>query len=218
MFTLTDQLENEIEIDGETCRLNLFFDTVLLFFDLMNDDHFLDADKIEIAFRMFVDTDDSFDFETKYNVVETIVKRFILDELEEEPADTEAPEESDGDTRKNYDFKKDADFIYASFMQEYGVDLIEQQGKLRWEKFKALLVGLRDKTKFKEIIGIRSMDLPKGKGMEEERRRIRKLKRIYALEKDQQTKEEELDAIFSSLSGGVGNGNQNSGEETGNSG
>lgn len=210
MFTLSESLEDEIEIDGETYRLNLSFDTVLRFFDLMNDKHFLDVDKIEIAFRMFVDADDGFDFETKYNVIETIVKRFILDkdegDLPEPDSDTEAPQ-SGG--RRYYDFKKDAEFIYASFMQEYGIDLIEQQGKLRWEKFKALLVGLRDETKFKEIIGIRAMDLPRGKGMEEERRRIRKLKKIYALEQDQQTKEEKLDALFNTLSGGGYSGNQN---------
>ena len=210
MFTLSDRLEDEIEVGGETYRLNLSFDTVLRFFDLMNDDHFLNVDKIEIAFRMFVDSDDGHDFETKYKAVETIVNRFILDE--EEPGETgeEQPddgEQAPGTSRKYYDLKKDAQFIYASFMQEYGIDLIDMQGKLRWEKFKALLVGLRDKTKFREIIGIRTMELPKGKGMEEERRRIRKLKRIYALEKDQRTTEEELDAMFTKLSGGKTSGN-----------
>lgn len=210
MFTLNDRLEDEIEVGGETYRLNLSFDNVLSFFDLMDDDYLLDADKIEIAFRMFVDSDDGHDFETKYKAVETIVNRFILDE--EEPGETgeEQPddgEQAPGTSRKYYDLKKDAQFIYASFMQEYGIDLIDMQGKLRWEKFKALLVGLRDDTKFREIIGIRAMDLPKGKGMEEERRRIRKLKRIYALEKDQRTTEEELDAMFTKLSGGKTSGN-----------
>lgn len=209
MFTLSDPFEDEIEVGGETYRLNLSFDTVLRFFDLINDDHLLDVDKIEIAFHMFVDADDSFDFETKYNVIETIMKRFILDkdegDLPEPDSDTETPQS--GGTNKYYDFKKDAEFIYSSFMQEYGIDLIEQQGKLRWEKFKALLVGLRDKTKFKEIIGIRAMDLPRGKGMEGERRRISKLKKIYALDQDQQTKEDKLDAMFSTLSGGKSDGN-----------
>lgn len=209
MFSLSDRLEDEIEVGGETYRLNLFFDTVLRFFDLMNDDHLLDVDKIEIAFRMFVDTGDGFDFELKYKTVETIINRFILDE---EPGENEEEQPDDGEqtpgtARKYYDLRKDAQFIYASFMQEYGIDLIDMQGKLRWEKFKALLVGLRDKTKFREIIGIRAMEMPRGKGMEEERRRIRKLKRIYALDQDQQTKEEELDAFFSKLSGGKANGN-----------
>ena len=40
------------------------------------------------------------------------------------------------------DFEEDGDYIYASFMQEYGIDLINQQGKLPWRKFLWLFNGL----------------------------------------------------------------------------
>jgi len=208
MFTLNDRLEDEIEVGGETCRLNLSFDNVLSFFDLMDDDYLLDADKIEIAFYMFVETNEDFDFETKFKTVDVIVNKFILDLEDAGDAEEErraSGEQVSGTTRKYYDLKKDAQFIYASFMQEYGIDLIDMQGKLRWEKFKALLVGLRDDTKFREVIGIRAMELPKGKGMEEERRRIRKLKRIYALDQDQQAKENDLSNFFYKAIGGKEN-------------
>ncbi|WP_077616880.1 bacteriophage Gp15 family protein [Caenibacillus caldisaponilyticus] len=198
MFTLTDPLEEEIEIEGNVYPLDLSFDNVLRFFDLMDDDTFFDAEKIEIAFEMFIDTDKEFDFETKYKVVKTIVETFIASHN-----DSNADYSSDGgDSKQYYDLKQDAEYIYASFLQEYGIDLIEQQGKLRWEKFVALLVGLRDNTRFKEIVGIRAAELPRGKGMEEERKRLRKLKQIYALKKDQKTKEAELDAMFNMLAGG----------------
>ena len=196
MFELTSRLENEVEIDGTCYRLNLFFDTVLLFFDLMNDDNFVDAEKIEIAFQMLVETEQEFEFDTKYKAVETIVETFIVKQDEESS--------SDGDNKQLYDLKQDAEYIYASFLQEYGIDLITEQGVLRWEKFKALLVGLRDNTRFKEIVSIRAQELPKGKGMEEERRRIKELKRIYALKKDQKTKEQELNNMFNMLAGGKG--------------
>lgn len=208
MFTLSDRLEDEIEVGGETYRLNLSFDNVLSFFDLMDDDYLLDADKIEIAFYMFVETNEDFDFETKFKTVDVIVNKFILDLEDAGDAEEErraSGEQVSGTTRKYYDLKKDAQFIYASFMQEYGIDLIDMQGKLRWEKFKALLVGLRDDTKFREVIGIRAMELPKGKGMEEERRRIRKLKRIYALDQDQQAKENDLSNFFYKAIGGKEN-------------
>jgi len=195
MFTLTDQLEDEIEIEGKIYPLDLAFDTVLRFFDLMDDETFFDHEKINIAFKMFVDTDDEFDFNTKYRAVKTIVETFIIRD--------ESNDSDDGGTSKQlYDLKQDAEYIYASFLQEYGIDLIDQQGKLRWEKFLALLSGLRDNTRFKEIVGIRAAELPRGKGMEEERKRLRKLKRIYALKKDQKTKEAELDAMFNMLAGG----------------
>jgi len=197
MFTLTDRLEDEIEIEGKVYPLDLAFDTVLRFFDLMDDESFFDHEKINIAFKMFIDTDDEFDFSVKYQVVKTIVETFIIRD-ESNGSDTD-----DGGTSKQlYDLKQDAEYIYASFLQEYGIDLIDMQGKLRWEKFLALLSGLRDNTRFKEIVGIRAAELPRGKGMEEERKRLRKLKRIYALKKDQKTKESELDEMFNMLAGG----------------
>lgn len=204
MFTLSDPLVEEVEIDGKICRLNLFFDTVLLFFDLWEDDSFFDEEKIEIAFEMFIDTDKEFDFETKCKAIEEIIRRFIMEEKDEE---TKASGGGKGGKRV-YDLKQDAEFIYASFLQDYGIDLIEEQGKLRWEKFKALLVGLRENTKFKEVVGIRTMEVPSGKGMEKERKRILELKRAYSLKKEPHTQEEKLDAIASMIMGGIRNGNQ----------
>ncbi|GGE47626.1 hypothetical protein GCM10011391_28010 [Pullulanibacillus camelliae] len=201
MFTLTDRLEDEIEIEGEVYPLDLSFDVVLRFFDLMDDDIFFDTEKIDISFQMFVLADIDFDFETKYKVVQTIVETFIVDK-----EDSPSSDSSGGDNKKLYDLKQDAEYIYASFMQEYGIDLIDMQGELRWEKFIALLGGLRDKTKFKEIIGIRGAKLPSGKEMADERKRLRELKQIYALKKDQKTKEQELNDMFNILSGGKKDG------------
>lgn len=194
MFTLTDYLEDEIEIDGVIYRLNLFFDVVLQFFDLMEDDSFFDAEKIEIAFAMLVETEKDFNFETKFEAVKTIVESIIKENKDEQT--------SGGTSKQLYCLKQDAEYIYASFLQEYNIDLIDQQGVLRWEKFKALLSGLRDQTKFKEIIGIRAAELPTGKGSGEERKRLKKLKAAYALKTDYKTKEEELDAMFNALAGG----------------
>lgn len=192
MFTLTGCLEEEIELDGEIYPLNLFFDVVLRFFNLMDDDSLFDDEKIEIAFEMFVETEKEFDFDTKFVAVKTIIETFILEKEDEQ---------SNGTSKRLYDLKQDAEYIYASFLQEYGIDLIGQQGILRWEKFKALLSGLRDKTRFKEIVGIRAAELPTGKGSEDERKRLISLKKIYALKRDQRSKEEELNAMFNALAG-----------------
>ncbi|WP_078379161.1 Gp15 family bacteriophage protein [Sutcliffiella halmapala] len=195
MFTLTERLEEEIEIDGEIYPLSLFFDVVLRFYDLMDDEELVDEEKIEIAFEMFVDTEEEFDFETMFHSVQAIVTTFIQPKEDEDSNNV-------GSGKKLYDLKQDAEYIYASFMQEYGIDLLDQQGILRWEKFKALLSGLRDKTKFKEVVGIRATELPSGKGMEDERKRIRELQRIYALKKSHNEQEAELDAMFNALVAG----------------
>ncbi len=53
------------------------------------------------------------------------------------------------------DFKEDAGLIYAAFYQTYKIDLIEEQGKLHWLKFKALLNGLPEGTALSKVIEIR---------------------------------------------------------------
>lgn len=90
----------------------------------------------------------------------------------------------DNKEEKVFSLKQDADYIFASFYQDYGIDLIEMQGKMHWDKFKALLGGLKGDTKLKEVLEIRTMELPKGKGTSKERSRIKKLKEIYELKEE----------------------------------
>lgn len=53
-----------------------------------------------------------------------------------------------------YDFFLDGDYIYGSFMQAYGIDLIE--ASMHWHKFKALFASLPDESKMARIIGYRA--------------------------------------------------------------
>lgn len=58
--------------------------------------------------------------------------------------------------RRLIDYEQDAEYIYASFMYAYGIDLIDVQGKLHWKKFQALMTGLPSDAKISEVISIRS--------------------------------------------------------------
>lgn len=51
------------------------------------------------------------------------------------------------------DFDIDADYIYAAFMQAYGIDLIDSD--LHWHKFSALLNALPSDTIMAQIMGFR---------------------------------------------------------------
>lgn len=53
------------------------------------------------------------------------------------------------------DFSIDADYIFAAFYEQYGIDLFKEE--LHWHKFVALYRGLHD-TKLNEIIGARAYD------------------------------------------------------------
>src|SRR5690625_7547641 len=97
------------------------------------------------------------------------------------------PEMSEED-EKIFDFVQDAEFIYASFMHTYQIDLFEQQGKLQWTKFKALLNGLSEDSIFSRVVGIRTAELLSGKGMQKERERLRKRKQNIASDEDDKDK------------------------------
>jgi hypothetical protein len=198
MLSLKQKLDDTIAIDGVAYPLNLSFDNVLRWYDLMNDETVDDMGKVEIAFDMFV-VKCKTDIQTKLYTVQRIIDEYVVGNQEQPNDGTEDP----ADQKSFYSFDKDAEFIYASFLQEYGIDLLDQQGIMRWEKFVALLNGMRDKTKFRQIIGIRAAELPTGSDeySVKERERLEELKQIYALDKNQSVEEQDaaMDGMFKSL-------------------
>jgi len=181
-------LDDTVEIDGKKYKLDLSFDNVLRLIDMLNDKELDDVTQIETGLYMLLGVELDYPIEKKAEIFQKIFRETIGKEAEENiPVDIEGnPLPVDPEEQKRvYSIKQDAEYIYASFYQDYGIDLFEMQGKLHWEKFKALLVGLRPDTKFKEVIEIRTMELPSGKGMEKERERIKKLKAYYKLKEDE---------------------------------
>lgn len=67
--------------------------------------------------------------------------------------------EDDGDPPV-MDFEQDADVIYSSFMQSYGIDLIDIPF-LHWSKFKALVAGLGDETALGRRVSLRLAETSK---------------------------------------------------------
>jgi hypothetical protein len=53
------------------------------------------------------------------------------------------------------DYCTDSDLIYSAFLGQYGIDLIEIE-ELHWHKFLALLGGINESTKLREVMGYRS--------------------------------------------------------------
>ena len=80
---------------------------------------------------------------------------------------------------KVFDYAKDSGYIFAAFMQVYGLNLYETK-YMHWWHFKALMDGLPDDTKLNQIIGYRSIDL--NALSKNERKRYAKLKEYYSLD------------------------------------
>ncbi|KYG28180.1 hypothetical protein AZF04_09770 [Alkalihalobacillus trypoxylicola] len=183
MLNLAYELENTIEIDGEYYDIDMSYDNVLRLYDLFNETDIDDAAQIEIAFQMLLNVEIDISIEVKSDIVTKIFENLISDKKSADNVDIKGNPmpESASSNDKVMSFKQDADYIYASFMQDYNIDLFEQQGKLDWRKFLALLDGLKKDTRLKEVIEIRTMEMPTGKGSSKQRDKIKKAKDAYKL-------------------------------------
>lgn len=153
-------LEDSVEIDGAEYPLNVSFDVILRIFDMLKDPALNDPLKVKCGLIMLMGTDAyrtmEMDYEAQNGLFSDILGRYVKLEREIEYDILGNPIETlDASNDIHYDIDYDADAIYASFMQAYGMDLIDQQGKLHWLKFRALLSGLPDNTRFKRIVSIR---------------------------------------------------------------
>ncbi len=91
-----------------------------------------------------------------------------------------------------FSFSHDGGLIYAAFLSQYGIDLTS--ARLHWWRFLALFFAL-DSCKFTEIVKIRTMDLSTIKDTDQ-KRFIRKLKRLYRLPSVSPRMSEEIGKIF----------------------
>lgn len=197
MFRLTDIFDDSFDYEGKPLYVALAFDNVLRLFDLLQDDFFSTEEKIEIALEMLINEYKAIQNESiqmKFSLFKYILREFLDIDLDEKQEPEAAAEEQEAPPKKSYDFVQDAGIIYASFFHAYNLDLFEQQGKLHWKKFLQLLINLDDKSKFKEVIHIRTMKPPKAdKHNAEQRAEIMKAKRFYALEDNRSEAEQAKD-------------------------
>lgn len=100
-----------------------------------------------------------------------------------------------------YSFEYDADYIFSSFYECYGIDLTTT--KMHWWKFKALLKGLNEECLFSKILGYRSMKIS-SKMSKEEKKFYKEKKRIYALPdlRSEEEKEEDFANSLLNMCGG----------------
>lgn len=98
------------------------------------------------------------------------------------------------------DFRIDSDLIYAAFLQQYGIDLVDVPD-LHWHKFLAMLNGLKG-TKLDEVMQYRCYEKQTDKNIDpyEEMRAAWELETPLTLEEEEELEE------FNRLLGGDGKG------------
>lgn len=189
---LTDEIQDQFLYRGQAVYLDLAFSTVMKLQDLENDDQLSDISKISIGLQMLIKNYDEIeipDLMTKINMYKFIVSEFISLKDEQE-AQEQTPNESEkyDSGAEIFDYHEDAERLYASFLVDYNIDLIEQKHTLHWYKFIALFRGLSKDTPMKEAIYYRTVKIPaETKYNKEHVQQLRKAKKAVQLKKQTNT-------------------------------
>lgn len=192
MNLLLDRPPTKIEVGGLFYEIDADFRTGIAFELLMLDEEFTETEKaaraMELYFPQIPDDEEE--------AMEKILWFYLCgrEETNQEEKETEpAP--------KNivYSYEYDAGSIYAAFLSQYGMDLVEIPF-LHWWKFKALFHALDENLEFMKIMRYRAVDITKVP--KEQKDFYRKMKQLYALP-DNRTEEEKEQDFISSLSEGL---------------
>lgn len=194
LLTNKPSLDSQMEFEGAFFNINLRFENVLRILEVLEDEQLSEIDQTYICLHLLTGEYNDYYEEAKYLDVNTLMysarllkaifERFLFIENENavmtDLAGNPLPVEV-AESERSFSYTHDADYIYSSFLQAYGIRLYEEVDKMSWHEFQVLFEGLPDNTKIMEVIKIRTMDIPKGKGTEEQAQAIRKAKKQYAL-------------------------------------
>lgn len=204
MLDLSRKLTDKLVIDDEEFPLNLSFDNVLRLFEMWRDEDVPEFVKPHFGIRILTgETLEDFTVEEMSEVFNEVFEEHIsLSTVEDNHVEYDLAGNPMKTTASNgkqeqapYDIRYDGDYIYASFLQAYGIDLFDYQGKLHWKKFNALLSGLPEGTKFMEVIKIRKWKPQKGDSAEY-KEEMRRLQKDYALPYEIVEEDEEYEEEF----------------------
>ncbi|EAC3642416.1 hypothetical protein GU65_15120 [Listeria monocytogenes] len=197
MLSLADGINDIYVYENEDYQLDLTFDNVLRVLELNGDTRLEDYFRVNLAIEVLFENEtpwSQFDEDNPYQSIQEkilvlldIFENYIVKDdakgIQYDIDGNKMPSATneDGEEPAYYSLTQDSDYIFASFLQDYNIDLIEVRGKLHWYKFRALFESLRDDTAIKSIMSIRQAELPSGKGTEKERDALIKLKNHYKL-------------------------------------
>lgn len=181
MQSLYECLPYSVKYKGKVYKIKPYFDNVLQVFSIYQDKVFTDIQKLDIACGLLLVSRKKLNKSDKVGLINLIFDTII------------SSKKNAADNIKSFDFLQDGQYIYASFVYDYGIDLFQQQGKLHWWKFIALFNSLSESSKMSQIISIRLRPLPEpdkynGKEIES----LMKAKQFYALEFTQEEREKQL--------------------------
>lgn len=138
---------------------NATFDVILRFIDLLDDDNLSPNIILNTGIRMLLGKGlEDLPSVEKRMILERIINKYLKSKPKVIYDLTGNPMPQVESDIQVIDYNEDSKYIYSAFMQVYGIDLFEEQGKLHWNKFQALMDGLPDDTKLSQIIHFRTWE------------------------------------------------------------
>ncbi|WP_449454613.1 Gp15 family bacteriophage protein [Streptococcus suis] len=192
MFDISKKMDDKLVLNNTEYQLFLSFDRVLWCFDMWGKAHIPPELKPKLALAKLTDDESFKDMDTmeamaiyqevfeKHIKVIRAADQAVRYDIEGNVLPKRPKEDPDNEEKTLFSIKYDGEYIFSSFMQAYHIDLIEEQGRLHWQKFNALLSGLPDGTKFVEVMKIRAWKPSRGDSTKE-KQRMRELQEEYAL-------------------------------------
>ena len=181
MSLLTEKAPLSVEIGGQYYEIDADFRNCIRFEQLMFDPQVPEDLRGVLALNLFYP-------EIPPDLPEAINKILWVYSATQED-NRKAP--NSGRQKRIYSLEHDADYIFAAFMADYGIDLNEIEF-LHWWKFRALFSGLKPDNLICKIMEYRAADLSKLKG--EQKKFYQQMQKQYALPIPQ-AEQEKCDAI-----------------------
>jgi len=187
---LVDELPEAVEVSGNLLPIETNFRTYILVELLFNDRDATEAEKVYGALNLIYG-------HVPQNVPEA-VSAMLWFWRGGKPEPRRGKRASAARIKRIYDYGQDDGYIYAAFLDQYGIDLNDVE-YMHWFKFRALFHALKEDTEIVKIMGYRSLDIGKIKD-KEQRMKMAQLKARYQIEEN--LSEEEKAARISGALGG----------------
>lgn len=133
----------KVDVDGTIIQLDTSFKTALRCMEVVDDDSISDSERALAIIYLLTNDIPKVDL----NKLLKVLQKYLQCGVE-----NVAPS-----GKKDMDFEQDEQYIFSSFIYDYGIDL--QQTDMHWWKFIDLLNGLSNECVLSRIREIRTMDV-----------------------------------------------------------
>lgn len=195
MNVLIDDLPYTVTVAGVQIPIVTDYRTGILFEQTLSDPVMSDNEKLNTVLVLYYGNDIFpllSDMDTVQEALDGIMWFYRCGA--DETAGSETEDDASGKDPP-FSYEHDAGYIYAAFIEAYGIDLTKN--RLHWWQFRALFLGLPETVLFCKIMGYRTMEIP-AKMPKEKKKFYQRMKRIYKIPEpaEQIRLEKEMEAIL----------------------